>query len=100
MFSYCINLTEVPNLPEWNIVDANVRGMFYGCESFMDYKSDFWKSDISRWKVTKDKVLYIFYYCNVNFGISGREVINQICDAFKIGEKCIVVWSKDGFFNC
>ena len=99
MFSYCRQLTKVPNIPEWNIIDANVRGMFYGCISFMHYHADPEESDISKWKITNDKLWYIFYYCNENYPGIGWKILNKISNTFKIGKRYIEVWNYKGTFN-
>ena len=99
MFSYCENLKKVPNVPEWKIIDANVRGMFYGCINLFGYYSSPLNADISNWKVSNDKLLYIFYYCDGNFPGIGSIILGKICDTFKIGKRSIEIWGHEPGFN-
>ena len=99
MFSYCKYLKEVPNIREWNIINANVKGMFYGCERFMGGYYDPSNFDISKWKVTNDKLFYIFYYCNCYSFEYMHDILSKISDTFKIGIKSIEVWGYKGSFN-
>ena len=98
MFSYCKNLEIVPNMPKWNIIDADVKGMFYFCQS-LKYDNNI---DISNWKVSKNEVFYIFYYCDsiynslVNIGM---DLLFKLSESFKIGNKYLEVWIIVGSFN-
>jgi len=73
--------------------------MFYGCRSFMDYHDNPEKVDISNWKVSNDKLFFIFYYCNANFPGIGNSILSKISDMFKIGKKSIEVWGHLGNFD-
>ena len=96
MFSHCINLLKFPYLCEWKIVDADVKGMFYGCWSLESYYlEDPNKIDISNWKVTKDKILYFFYY---NQEID-KGILLKIKNTFKIGIGYLYKWNYEYKYN-
>ena len=70
--------------------------MFYGCWSLKSYYlEDPNKIDISNWKVTKDKILYFFYYIEE----FDKGILLKIKNTFKIGIGYLIKWNYGYNYN-
>ena len=79
MFSYCIFLSDIPDISVWKIKKTNnLRGMFFMC-NFVHLP------DISKWKIDKrSQLCYIFTKDYIT--PEDSEKISKISEKFGIGK--------------